>query len=120
MTAVGVWFWQPMTPGDWGWMAVLCVTGATGHWLLIRAYEVAEASAVQPFAFLQLVFAGVLGITVFGDVLSANIVVGGAVVVAAGLFTLWRAGRVAAGPTQAATQAPTQGGSRAGSQAGSN
>ena len=31
--------------------------GGLGHWLLIRAYEVAEASAVQPFAYLQLVFA---------------------------------------------------------------
>ena len=38
----------------------LCVTGALGHWLLIRCYEVAEASAVQPFAYLQLVFASVI------------------------------------------------------------
>src|SRR5690606_6135824 len=32
MTAVGIWHWQPMTAPDWGWMAALCVTGATGHW----------------------------------------------------------------------------------------
>src|SRR6056297_1143427 len=35
MTAVGIWFWEPMTPPDWIWMAALCVTGATGHFLLI-------------------------------------------------------------------------------------
>ncbi len=91
MTLVGVWFWEPMTGRDWGLMAVLCVTGATGHWLLIRAYEVAEASVVQPFAFLQLVFAAALGITVFGDILRLNVAIGCGVVVAAGLFTLWRA-----------------------------
>ena len=38
-----------MSPADWVWMAALCMTGALGHWLLIRCYEVAEASAVQPF-----------------------------------------------------------------------
>ena len=47
LTLVGVWFWEPMTGPDWGWMALLCLTGAGGHWLLIRCYEVAEASAGQ-------------------------------------------------------------------------
>ncbi|HMO06362.1 MAG TPA: DMT family transporter [Paracoccaceae bacterium] len=96
MTLVGVWFWEPMAPADWGLMAALCCTGVLGHWLLIRAYEVAEASAVQPFAYLQLVFASAIGIAVFGDVLRANVALGGAIVVAAGLFTLWRQ-RVRAG-----------------------
>ena len=96
MTLVGVWFWEPMAPADWGLMAALCCTGVLGHWLLIRAYEVAEASAVQPFAYLQLVFASALGIAVFGDVLRANVALGAAIVVAAGLFTLWRQ-RVRAG-----------------------
>jgi drug/metabolite transporter (DMT)-like permease len=90
ITAVGVWFWQPMTAPDWGWMALLCVTAATGHWLLIRTYEVAEASAVQPFAYLQLVFAAALGLLVFGERLQANVVLGAGIVVGAGLFTFWR------------------------------
>ncbi len=90
ITAVGIWFWEPMAPGDWGWMAVLCVSGALGHWLLIRCYEVAEASAVQPFAYLQLVFVSIIGILVFGETLRANVVIGAGVVVLAGLFTLWR------------------------------
>jgi drug/metabolite transporter (DMT)-like permease len=91
MTVIGIWFWQPMTAPDWGLMAVLCVTGALGHWLLIRAYEVAEASAVQPFAYLQLVFASGIGIAVFGERLEWNVAAGAGLVVAAGLFTLWRA-----------------------------
>ncbi|THD85315.1 DMT family transporter [Aliigemmobacter aestuarii] len=90
MTVVGIWFWEPMTGADWGWMALLCCTAAAGHWCLIKAYEVAEASAVQPFAFLQLVFASALGITVFGETLELNVAVGAALVVGAGLFTLWR------------------------------
>jgi len=90
MTLVGMWFWQPMTAPDWGWMGLLCLTGAGGHWLLIRTYEAAEASAVQPFAYLQLVFASTIGLTVFDETLRPNVVLGAVIVVAAGLFTLWR------------------------------
>jgi drug/metabolite transporter (DMT)-like permease len=94
-TVVGLWFWEPMTAPDWAWMALLCVTGAGGHWLLIKTYEVAEASAVQPFAYLQLVFASALGILVFEERLEPNVALGAAIVIAAGLFTLSRERRVA-------------------------
>ncbi|MEP6066704.1 MAG: DMT family transporter [Paracoccaceae bacterium] len=90
ITCVGVWFWEPMTGPDWIWMGTLCVTGATGHWLLIRCYEVAEASAVQPFAYFQMVFAAMVGIAAFGEMLEWNVMFGALVIVAAGLFTLWR------------------------------
>jgi drug/metabolite transporter (DMT)-like permease len=32
MTAIGVWYWEPMAAGDWLWMVLLCITGpgATG------------------------------------------------------------------------------------------
>jgi drug/metabolite transporter (DMT)-like permease len=90
MTAVGLWFWEPMSRPDWMWMAALCVTGALGHYTLIKCYEVAEASSVQPFAYLQLVFASTLGILVFGETIQANVAFGAALIVGAGLFTLWR------------------------------
>ena len=90
MTIIGIWFWEPMQGSDWVWMAVLCVTGALGHWLLIKTYDVAEASAVQPFAYLQLVFAATLGITVFGESLEWNVALGAVLVVSAGIFTLMR------------------------------
>jgi drug/metabolite transporter (DMT)-like permease len=90
VTPLGLWHWQAMSLPDWGWMLVLCCTAALAHYLLIRAYEVAEASAVQPFAYLQLVFASALGIMLFGETLRTNVALGAAVVVGAGLFTLWR------------------------------
>ena len=58
--------------------------------MLFRSYEVAEASAVQPFAYLQLVWASALGIFVFSETLRLNVAIGAAIVVSAGLFTLWR------------------------------
>ena len=91
MTAVGAFNLQNMIITDWILMLCLCLTGATGHWLLIRCYEVAEASEVQPFTYLQLVFGATIGVLVFGEVIEANVAIGAVLVVAAGLFTLWRA-----------------------------
>ena len=90
MTLVGLWFWEPMTGTDWIYMMFLCVTGVTGHWLLIRCYEVAEASAVQPFAYFQLAFGAIIGISVFGETIRTNVAIGAAIIIAAGLFTFWR------------------------------
>ncbi|WP_298676520.1 DMT family transporter [uncultured Lentibacter sp.] len=91
MTAVGAAYWEPMVQSDWLWMGTLCITGALGHWLLIKTYEAAEASAVQPFAYLQLVFVSFIGVLVFHERIELNVAIGAAVVVCAGLFTLWRA-----------------------------
>jgi drug/metabolite transporter (DMT)-like permease len=90
MTAVGIWTWTPMSGEAWIWMGILCLTGAGGHYLLIRTYEVAEASAVQPFAYFQLVFAAIIGLAVFNEAIRSNVAIGAGIVVAAGLFTLWR------------------------------
>ena len=90
ITAPGLWVWAPMTPADWGWMLALCCTSVIGHYLLIRAYDLAEASALQPMTYLQLVFISFFGVYLFGEVLRPNVIIGAAVVVAAGLFTLWR------------------------------
>jgi len=98
MTMVGAFHFENMTSNDWVLMLCLCCTGATGHWMLIRCYEVAEASAVQPFTYLQLVFGSTIGVLIFGEAVKLNVAVGAAIVVTAGLFTLWRA-RVALTPT---------------------
>ncbi len=96
LTPVGLWLWEPMAAGDWGWMALLCLTGAGGHWLLIKALELAEASVLQPFAYFQMVFGACVGLIVFSEVLRPALVAGAGVIIAAGLFTLWRE-RVARG-----------------------
>ncbi len=93
LTPFGLFLWEPMSLADWGWMGALCCTACLGHWMLIRAYAVAEASVIQPFAYLQLVFVAGLGITLFDETLATNVAIGAAIVVAAGLFTLWRQAR---------------------------
>jgi len=90
MSCIGLWFWEPMTVVDWRWMGILCVTGSLGHWLLIKCYEMAEVSAVQPFAYFHLIWSVILGMVGFSEIIRLNVAIGAVVIVAAGLFTLWR------------------------------
>lgn len=95
LTMIGPFFWTPMAWIDWLWMALLCITGMSSHYFLIRAYDLLDAAAVQPLTYLQLVLAAVMGVTVFGETLTFNMVAGSVIVVGAGLFTLWRENVVA-------------------------
>jgi drug/metabolite transporter (DMT)-like permease len=45
---------------------------------------------VQPFAFLQLVFASIVGIVVFSETLRSNVAVGALMITGAGVFALLR------------------------------
>ena len=94
MTVVGLNFWDPVSRSDWSLMLLLSASGVVGHYLLIKCYEVAEASAVQPFAYLQLIWASVIGIIIFGEQITTNILIGACIIVGAGLFTLWRERKV--------------------------
>ncbi|MDY0870998.1 DMT family transporter [Dongia rigui] len=89
-TLVGPFFWTSLEGWDKAWMALLCVTGMTGHYLVIRAYELLDASAAQPISYLGLVYASLFGVLLYGETLTWNILAGSIIVVAAGIFTFWR------------------------------
>ncbi|WP_137154857.1 DMT family transporter [Rhizobium sp. FKL33] len=89
-TAVGPFFWTNMQGWDWGWMALLCLTGISSHYCLIKAYDHLDAVLVQPIAYYQLMLSAFIGVFIFGESLKTNIVIGSLIIVAAGLFTLWR------------------------------
>ena len=94
MTAIGLNFWDPVSQADWSIMLILSASGMLGHFLLIKCYEVAEASTVQPFAYLQLIWASLIGVIIFGEKITTNVLLGACIVVGAGLFTLWRERKV--------------------------
>ncbi|KNY18642.1 MULTISPECIES: DMT family transporter [unclassified Shinella] len=95
ISLVGPFFWTNLTPGDWLWMGLLCITGMSSHYFLIRAYDLLDAAAVQPLTYLQVVLAAIIGVSVFGETLNLNMVLGSAIVVGAGIFTIWRESVVA-------------------------
>lgn len=89
MTTIGLGQWEPVATIDWPLIAAYSGLSVFSHWLLLKCYEVAEASSVQPFAYLQIVFVAIIGITIYGEVLQAHVVIGAAIIVAAGIYALW-------------------------------
>ena len=71
-------------------MVGMGVFGALGHWLLILAHERAPASVLTPFGYTQLLWMILSGLLVFGDRPSASVLFGAGIVVACGLYLIWR------------------------------
>ena len=71
-------------------IVVLCIAGALGHWLLILAHRVAPASVLAPFNYMQLLGAIAIGRIVFGERPDRWTLVGGGIVIASGLYLLYR------------------------------
>jgi len=82
--------WTSPTPVDAAWIVFNGVSNAVGQYWWTRALHLAPASAVAPFNYLSLIWASILGFAIWGDVPTVSLVVGSAVVVASGLFLLWR------------------------------
>jgi drug/metabolite transporter (DMT)-like permease len=82
--------WTSPTPIDAGWIVLNGVSNAIGQYWWTRALHLAPASAVAPFYYLSLIWASILGFAIWGDVPTISLVIGSTVVVASGLFLLWR------------------------------
>lgn len=90
MLIIGPFFWQPIAPADWPWLVLLSLLAVTGHFMLIKSLEVTEAATVQPLTYFHLVFATIFGVSIFGEALDIWTTTGASIIVAAGLFTLFR------------------------------
>jgi S-adenosylmethionine uptake transporter len=88
--------WQPMRPLDWVWLTGSVATVIAGYHFSVAAMRVGEIGFVAPFRYTSLLVALILGFLVFGDWPDGFTLVGACIVVATGLFTLWRERRAGA------------------------
>jgi drug/metabolite transporter (DMT)-like permease len=87
--AFAAWEW----PSGWLEWTVAClmgVLGGLGHYLLALAHRYAPASVIAPFLYQQVIYMALFGYLVFGDVPSAWVWLGAAIVVASGLYLFSR------------------------------
>lgn len=97
MTFLGLPNWQPVAPFDWLLIGGYAATAVASNWLMLKTYEAAEASAVQPFAYFQILFVTVIGLVIYDEDLAPSVALGTVIVVAAGLFALRQERRPALG-----------------------
>ncbi len=87
-TPVVPFFW--VTP-DWQsliLMACMGLIGLVGQGLLIKAYGLADASLLAPFAYTQIVWATSIGFLVFGDLPNTTTIIGVTVIILSGLLLI--------------------------------
>lgn len=76
-----------------GLVAALGV-GVLAYYALVASMRVGELSFVTPFRYTRMLFALIVAVLVFGERPDALTLVGAAVIVSAGMFTLWRETKV--------------------------
>ena len=90
MSLISLFIWDDILKEDYLWLLIMCVLSAGSHFMMVKTLQVAEASVVQPFSYLQLVVGSIIGVTIFSESIDLMIIVGALVVIGSGLFTTWR------------------------------
>jgi drug/metabolite transporter (DMT)-like permease len=75
---------------DLAMMAVAGLTAGSAVMLLVAGYRRAPAAVVAPFQYSQMLWGVGLGLLFWGDVPAAAVAVGATIVVASGLYILYR------------------------------
>jgi drug/metabolite transporter (DMT)-like permease len=84
------WFWVQPIGWDWAGLAAIGIFGGIAQLLITQAVRLAPVSVVMPFDYLHLIFAITLGWAFWGEIPGPRTWVGGAIIVAAGLYVLHR------------------------------
>lgn len=82
--------WQALTGWQWSLMVMMGAAGAFGHFMLVKAFHMAEASMLAPFTYSQVVGAIMWGFLVFGDIPSLWTACGASIVIASGVYAWYR------------------------------
>lgn len=92
--AVGALVMSFIAPSDWvtpsltdlGAMGLMGLIAATGHFLLIKAFDYAPASLLAPFTYSEIIMTTFLGLVVFGDFPGPWTWAGVAILIGSGLY----------------------------------
>ena len=82
--------WKPIEAALWPMLAVLSLCGTFGQFLMVGAYQMAEASALAPIDYVRLVFAVIAGYAVFSEIPDIWTFTGSAVIVLSAFYTSHR------------------------------
>lgn len=100
--------WQALSTGQAASLVAAGFCGGAGQILMTQAYRYADMSTVAPFEYTSLLLGLVVGYVLFNDVPTAHMLVGGAIVIGAGIFIVWREQRLGLERAAAKEASPPQ------------
>lgn len=89
-------FSASLPPDAFHWLILILlgVFGGFGHWLLIKAYKLATTTALAPYPYLQMLWMISFGWLIFDQLPDRWTLIGGAIIVASGLYIVHREHRL--------------------------
>lgn len=84
------WGWVMPSPGDFLALLGIGVFGGMGQALITESLRHAPASVVAPFGYAAMLWSTVIGYFWLGELPAAIVFAGAAIVIASGLFVIWR------------------------------
>ncbi|MBI2253509.1 MAG: DMT family transporter [Proteobacteria bacterium] len=90
MSVAVIFFWEMPTPEQWLLFALMAAIATFGHFLIVKAYDHAEASLLAPFAYAEMIMAVVAGWYFFGDFPDRWTFVGVGILIACALYISYR------------------------------
>ncbi len=85
--------WIAPTSEQWLILVALGILAAVAHYMLIKAFQRTEASGLQPYNYVHIVWASILGIVFFGVVPGAWTLLGAALIVGGGMVVFYQDAR---------------------------
>lgn len=100
--AIATWVW-PVNAVDWTVLALIGVIGFAGHQFITVAHRFAPASALAPFAYVQILFFTTMSWLVFDQPPDIWLYIGAPIVMGSGLY-IWLRERALARPVSPITE----------------
>jgi drug/metabolite transporter (DMT)-like permease len=85
-TVLVVFVWQSVTLQQWGLFVLLALFANGGHYLIVKAYDHAEASLLAPLAYTEMIMAVAVGWYFFGDFPDAWTFLGVGILIACAIY----------------------------------
>jgi drug/metabolite transporter (DMT)-like permease len=89
-----IWWRVPLSPTSAAWLIVAGVFGGFGQIAMTFSYRYAEPSLLAPLDYSSMIWAVTFGFLIFGEVPTAMVLFGAAIVTAAGVFIAFREHRL--------------------------
>lgn len=84
--APAIYYWEPVSDMQWLLLAVLGACGNLILYCILKAFANVKASDVSPYRYLELILSGFMGMLIFGEMVSDNIIIGALIIIPTTFF----------------------------------
>lgn len=82
--------WQAPALEHWPLFIMMGILGGVGHLLMIKGFEMGEASLLTPFGYTEMIWSIIAGFLLFSDVPNIYTMIGAGIIMSSGMYVFYR------------------------------